>query len=64
MSDESCSGKIRFPFAGDNYVVVLSRSFLASEYSLKVEDLDGDHNGGNFKTVIYPLKEYEFEPWS
>ncbi|OIQ18057.1 MAG: hypothetical protein BM557_07520 [Flavobacterium sp. MedPE-SWcel] len=47
-----------FPFAKDNYLLSVSNTFPADNFSIKVEDIDGAENGGEFKTVIVPLYSY------
>ncbi|QYJ67805.1 hypothetical protein [Flavobacterium litorale] len=47
-----------FPFAKDNYLLSVANTFPADRFSIKVEDIDGDENGGAFKTVIVPLYNY------
>ncbi|NBL64334.1 hypothetical protein GV828_03850 [Flavobacterium sp. NST-5] len=47
-----------FPFAKENYLLSVKNTFPADEYSIKVEDIDGDANGGNFATQI--VKLYNF----
>jgi hypothetical protein len=47
-----------FPFAKDNYLLSVSNTFQADNFSIKVEDIDGKENGGKFKTLILPLHSY------
>jgi hypothetical protein len=47
-----------FPFAKDNYLLSVSNTFQADNFSIKIEDVDGDANGGTFKTLIMPLYSY------
>ena len=47
-----------FPFAKDNYLLSVANTFPADRFSIKVEDVDGEENGGKFKTVIIPLYSY------
>lgn len=47
-----------FPFAKDNYLLSVANTFPADRFSIKVEDVDGEENGGKFKTVILPLYSY------
>lgn len=47
-----------FPFAKDNYLLSVANTFPADSFSVKIEDTDGDQNGGKFKTVIIPLYSY------
>lgn len=59
---------IRFPFAQDNYVLVTWKLPGTQVKSvdhlpvwklpgtrLKIEDIDGDKNGGHFQTVVLPI---------
>lgn len=47
-----------FPFAKDNYLLSVANTFPANNFSIKVEDIDGEDNGGKFKTVLLPLYSY------
>lgn len=47
-----------FPYAKDNYYLSVTNSFEADNFQFKIEDVDGDANGGKFKTVILPLYSY------
>jgi hypothetical protein len=47
--------KIRFPFANDNYVLMCPIYFKIEKYKLRVEDTDGEKNGGSFSTAFYKL---------
>jgi len=47
-----------FPFAKDNYLLSVANTFPADDFSIKVEDIDGDANGGKFETVIVKLYSY------
>lgn len=47
-----------FPFAKDNYLLSVANTFPADRFSIKVEDIDGDENGGKYKTVTIPLYSY------
>jgi len=47
-----------FPFAKDTYLLSVSKQFPADSFSVKVEDVDGAKNGGQFKTVTIPLHSY------
>ena len=54
------TGKERwfFPFAKDNYLLSVANTFEADRFAVKVQDVDGEANGGNFKTVITPLYSF------
>jgi hypothetical protein len=47
-----------FPFAKDNYLISVSNTFKADNFSVKIQDVDGAENGGKFKTIILPLYSY------
>lgn len=47
-----------FPFAKENYLLSIKNTFPAEDYSIKIEDIDGEANGGNFQTQI--VKLYNF----
>lgn len=50
-----------FPFAKDYYLLSVVNTFTADAFSIKIEDLDGEENGGWFETQIiqlYPFNMY------
>lgn len=47
-----------FPFAKDNYLLSVANTFPADNFRIKVEDIDGEENGGKFNTAIIPLYSY------
>ncbi|MNJ98151.1 hypothetical protein D3C87_159140 [compost metagenome] len=47
-----------FPFAKDNYLLSIANTFPADNFSVKIEDVDGNENGGKFKTVTLPLYSF------
>jgi len=51
-------GKWFYYFADDHYLVTVSNTFPAEEYYLKIEDIDGEENGGHFKTFTMQLAPY------
>ncbi|MBA5792414.1 MULTISPECIES: hypothetical protein [unclassified Flavobacterium] len=51
-------GKWFYYFADDHYLVTVSNTFNAEEYYLKIEDTDGEENGGHFKTLMLQLAPY------
>ncbi|WP_177760763.1 hypothetical protein [Flavobacterium sp. I3-2] len=51
-------GKWFYYFANDHYLLTVSNTFPAENYNIKVEDVDGEENGGNFKTQFIPLASY------
>ena len=44
-----------FPFAKDQYLLSVTNTFKAENYYLKVQDVDGKENGGEFETQLIPL---------
>lgn len=44
-----------FPFAKDSYILSVTNTFRADDYMVKIEDVDGDENGGHFETQIISL---------
>lgn len=55
---KEADGKWFYYFADDHYLVTVSNTFAAEEYYLKIEDTDGDANGGHFKTILMQLAPY------
>jgi len=51
-------GKWFYYFADDHYLVTVANTFNADDYYLKIEDIDGEENGGHFKTFIMQLAPY------
>lgn len=51
--------RIHFPFAQDNYVLV---AWKLPGTQLKIEDIDGDKNGGYFQTVVIPVDSDHLYP--
>jgi len=47
-----------FPYAKDNYLLSVVNTFPADSFQVKIEDTDGNENGGKFKTVLIPLNSY------
>lgn len=47
-----------FPFAKDNYLLSIKSTFPADDYFIKIEDVDGSKNGGEFKTQIVKLNSF------
>lgn len=45
--------RIRFPFAKEDYVLVCPIYFTVEKYKIKIEDIDGEKNGGWFATNFY-----------
>lgn len=51
-------GKWFYYFAQNHYLVTVANTFPADNYFIKIEDVDGDANGGHFKPQIIPLAVY------
>ena len=51
-------GKWFYYFANDHYLLTVSNTFTAENFMLKIEDVDGEENGGHFKTQLIPLASY------
>lgn len=47
-----------FPYAKDNYLLSVANTFPADSFAVKIEDIDGEENGGKFKTLIQPLYSF------
>ena len=47
-----------FPFAKDSYLLSIKSTFPADEFSIKIEDIDGLENGGDFKTQLVKLNPF------
>lgn len=51
-------GKWFYYFADDHYLVTVANTFPADQFYLKIEDIDGDANGGHFKPILMQLAPY------
>lgn len=51
-------GKWFYYFAQNHYLVTVANTFAADNYFIKIEDIDGEANGGHYKTQIIPLASY------
>ncbi len=51
-------GKWFYYFADDHYLVTVANTFNADDFYLKIEDTDGEENGGYFKTFMMQLAPY------
>lgn len=51
-------GKWFYYFAEDHYLLTVANTFNAEAFYLKIEDIDGEGNGGHFKTFIMQLAPY------
>ena len=49
-----------FPFAKDQYLLSVTNTFKAENYFLKVQDVDGKENGGEFETQLIICKNLNF----
>lgn len=60
LKDNSVAEKERwfFPFAKDSYLLSIKSTFPADDFFIKIEDVDGAENGGDFK--IQTIKLYPF----
>ncbi len=60
LADGATATKERwfFPFAKDNYLLSVANTFPADNFQIKIEDIDGNDNGGKFKTAIIPLYSF------
>ena len=47
-----------FPYAEQSYLLSLANTFPAENFKLKIEDIDGKENGGNFETLFIDLYNY------
>lgn len=47
-----------FPYAQESYLLLLSNTFNAEDFKLKIEDLDGGLNGESFETQFLDLYNY------
>jgi len=58
VENSNPEGKWFFPFAKDYYLLSVVNTFTADIFSVKIEDLDKEENGGHFETQIIPLSPY------
>lgn len=60
LADGATAAKERwfFPFAKQSYLLSVANTFPADSFSIKIEDIDGNKNGGKFKTLLIPLHSY------
>lgn len=60
ISENSKISKERwfFPFAKDSYLLSIKSTFPGDDFSIKIEDVDGPENGGDFKTQIVKLNSF------
>ncbi len=51
-----------FPFAGNSYVRITSNGLIAhySKFIVKIEDVDGEQNGGHFETAYVRIATENF----
>jgi hypothetical protein len=48
-----------FPYAKDNYFLSIVNTFPADQIKVKIEDVDGDKNGGYFETQLVELGYFD-----
>ncbi len=48
-----------FPYAKDNYFLSIVNTFPADQLKVKIEDIDGNQNGGVFETQIVELNYFD-----
>ncbi len=58
LPEGTTSGKWFYYFAQDHYLLSISNTFKADDFFVKIEDVDGEENGGTYKTQIIPLAAY------
>mgnify|MGYP005852572861 CR=1 FL=1 len=55
VSSDAPNSKWFFPFAKEQYLLSITTTFHPDNYFLKIEDVDGDENGGSFETQLIQL---------
>ncbi|MCB0442678.1 MAG: hypothetical protein KDC50_01360 [Flavobacterium sp.] len=55
VAESNPDGRWFFPFAKDNYLLSIVNTFTTDNFSVKIEDVDGEENGGYFETQVIPL---------
>jgi hypothetical protein len=55
VSSETPDSKWFFPFAKENYLLSVTTTFKAENYFIKIQDIDGEDNGGHFETQLIQL---------
>jgi len=61
VSSDTSDSKWFFPFAKENYLLSVATTFKAENYFIKIQDIDGGENGGQFETQLiqlYPFNMY------
>ncbi len=58
VSIDDMNAKWFYYFAQNHYLLSVSNTFPADNFFLKIEDIDGEENGGHFQTQIIPLASY------
>lgn len=61
VSSDTSDSKWFFPFAKENYLLSVATTFKAENYFIKIQDIDGEENGGQFETQLiqlYPFNMY------
>lgn len=49
-----------FFFMQEQYVMLVYTRIKGGNFFVKIEDIDGEANGGYFETVLFPVKEENF----
>lgn len=55
VATDTPDSKWFFPFAKENYLLSVTTTFKADNYFVKIQDTDGEENGGNFETQLIQL---------
>jgi hypothetical protein len=48
-----------FPYSKDTYFLSIVNVFPVDEVKIKIQDVDGDENGGNFETQIIEINAFD-----
>ncbi len=54
--------KFHFWFAKDNYILFCNYKIAKNNYQLRVRDIDGELNGGPFRTTVVEINKEDFYP--
>jgi hypothetical protein len=55
VATDTPDSKWFFPFAKENYLLSVTTTFKADNYFVKIQDIDGEENGGDFGTQLIQL---------
>ena len=58
-SSEATKERWFFPYAKDNYLLSIVNTFPADQLKVKVEDIDGEANGGLFETQLIEIGYFD-----